>query len=131
MTQYGIYVHNTACVKYADAIVNGYKTIETRSKNVLKQLIGRDIAIIRTASGKKPVIIGYCRIAACRRCSENEFRKLFNNHCVPAGSKYDIKAGGYKYLYFLENCRPCRPQAVPENAKKHGRIFITYETGEK
>lgn len=41
---------------YAGLIVDGQKTIETRSKNMLGKLVGRTVAIVETGRGKVPMV---------------------------------------------------------------------------
>ena len=59
---YGIFVNENGCVPYAKAIVEGYKPIETRNRNMLAKCVGHNVAIIRTRRGKKPMIVGYATI---------------------------------------------------------------------
>lgn len=96
------YVHQTRHVPYADAIVDGYKVIETRSRNVLKDFVGERILIIRTQSGKPSEIIGSVTITSSQFCPASDFPGYFNQHCVPPGSRYDCHGRG-KWMYFLDD----------------------------
>ena len=58
----GIFVNSDGCVPYADAIVGGYKRIETRNRDMLRDLVGKKVAVIRTRRGKNPTIVGYVTI---------------------------------------------------------------------
>ena len=41
----GIFINEDG-VRYAEAIVDGRKKVETRSRNMLKSLVGDDVAIL-------------------------------------------------------------------------------------
>ena len=122
----GIFVNSTRAIDYAGAIVNGYKTIETRSRNTLKQLVNNPdpIAIIRTGRGKAQVI-GYAYIDGVFHCSKADFGKYDNMHLVPHGSRYDAGQHG-KYMYMLSGAEPCKPFELPDNAVRHGFSWCEY-----
>ena len=101
---FGIYVNESGCIPYADAIASGAKTIETRSRNVLKKLVGENVAIIKTKRGKSPVIVGHALITRVEWCSKEDFQSFFNQHLVPVGSQYDATEKG-KYLYYLHGAK--------------------------
>ena len=74
-----IFVNENGCIPYAAAIVNGYKPIETRSRNMLSALVGERIAIVRTKRGKRPTIVGYAnmtRYEFCPFCLFEMYRDL-------------------------------------------------------
>lgn len=122
---YGIYVENTAGIPYANSIVYGYKRIETRNRNTLKNLLEKRVAIIRKEKNKKPMVIGYVTIAYITHCTAEEFPLYFTFHCVPPGSKYDSGKNG-KYLYWLEQPEPCKPYTLPETRVMHGRAYCEF-----
>ena len=72
---YGIYVNENGCTPYAELIVKGIKTIETRSRDMLKPLVGERVAIVRTHRNKKPMVIGYATISAKFFCKADQFRE--------------------------------------------------------
>ena len=117
---YGIYVKNTRAIKYANAIVGNYKSIETRNKNTLKMLIGKRVAVITSG-----YIIGYVNIDSVKFCNQTEFRKLFVYHLVPPGSKYDSTKKG-KYCYYLSSPEKCTPYKLPSNAGRHGYSYCEF-----
>lgn len=85
-------------ISYADHIVDGKKTMETRNSHTLKPYVGRRMAIIKTGEGKAHAI-GEVTVGEPIEVDEEEFRKREHEHLVPKGSQYDIKPGGKKHLY--------------------------------
>lgn len=122
---YGIFVNENGKVPYAQAIVQGYKPIETRSRNMLKQLVGERVAIIRTKRGKKPTIVGYADITRWEFCPCTLFEMYRDLTLIPPGSAYDIKGRG-KYFYHMENAEECEPYELPQNAVRHGRSYAEF-----
>lgn len=115
---------------YVDAIIDGRKTFETRSRDTLGSLVGRTVLIAETGKNGKPVVkcealIGdpvevksYSKFDALRHCTR-----------VPEFSSHDWKDGTrVKYLYPLDNVEPVEPFTPPEGAR-HGRVWMEY-TGE-
>ena len=98
--------------RFTDKILEGLKTVETRNSRSLDSLIGQRVGIIRTGIGKA-TLVGYVTIAGVKEYgSVSEFRADHKAHMVDAGSAYDIKRGGKKYGYILENAVRCEPQVV-------------------
>jgi predicted transcriptional regulator len=93
----GINIRN-ADIAYADAIVDGIKTLESRETNSLKPYIGKRVAIVRTGKGKAKAI-GEATIGNPIVVDRLEFRNKYKEHLVVAGSLFDIKSGQVKYLY--------------------------------
>lgn len=101
-THIGINVRNTE-IPYADLIVDGIKTIETRDKPSLHSYIGKRIAIVRTGEGKA-VAIGEATIFGWSFIRDEwSFRSLARFHRVPKGTRFDIVDGQGKYLYHLRD----------------------------
>ena len=121
----GIFINEDGGIRYAEAIVKGYKSIETRRRNMLKQLIGDRVAVVRTRRGVSPMVIGYVDIVtACYHNAQwlDEHRDLT---LIPPGSKHDA-VGFSKWCYFLENAEPCDPFPLPEGAVRHGRSWCEF-----
>ena len=98
----GINVRNTD-VPFADLIVDGFKTIETRESKSLHPYVNKRVAIVRTGQGKafaigEVTITGYIWTK-----SEAIFDYLLNKHFVTKGSAFYIKESKGKYMYFLED----------------------------
>lgn len=121
----GIFVNENG-IRYADAIIKGYKVIETRNRDMLRSLVGKRVAIVRTKRGKLPMIVGYVDIVAKKFVSVEEFGDLFDMHLVPPGSYFDAKNKG-KWCYYLENPEKCDPFPLPTDAVRHGMSWCEYE----
>jgi hypothetical protein len=88
--------------RYADLIVDGQKTYESRETDSLRPYVGKRVAIVRTGEGQAKAI-GAVTIGEPIEVDEAGFRELESEHMVPAGSKFDIKPGQKKLLYPLTN----------------------------
>ena len=95
-------VDSEAGLDYAELIISGDKTYETRDSDSLRPYVGRRVGIARTGAGKAQAI-GSVEIGEPLVVSEEEFRSLQDQHMVPEGSAFDIKAGGQKFLYPVSN----------------------------
>lgn len=105
--------------------MQGYKTIETRNKNMLSECIGERVAVIRTRNGKNPIVIGYVDIIIATFCGKDEFPLHYDEHLIPPGSKYDVRGKG-KWFYWLENPDTCKPYPLPKDAVRHGRSWCEF-----
>jgi hypothetical protein len=96
----GINVKNDikAGVRYADDIVDGKKMYETRDTDSLRAYVGSRVAIVRTGEGAAKAI-GEVTLGEPLVVNEEQFNVMRDKHLVPAGSTFDIKPGGVKYLY--------------------------------
>ena len=122
---YGIFVNENGCVHYADLIVGGYKTIETRNRNMLKALVGERVAIVRTRRGKNPLVVGYADIAGAEFCPASKFEEFRDRTCIPQGSMYDVHGKG-KWFYHMANAERCDPYPLPADAARHGRSWCEF-----
>ena len=120
----GIFV-NSDGVKYAEAIVGGYKTIETRNRDMLRSLIGERVAVVRTGCKKKPTVIGYVHIDFALFLRRDEVAAASDRTLIPEGSKYDCTGRG-KWCYFLSEPQECEPYPLPDNAIRHGRSWCEF-----
>jgi len=121
----GIFVNSDGCVPYADAIVGGYKRIETRNRDMLRDLVGKKVAVIRTRRGKNPTIVGYVTIDSKAFANVKEFELVRQYTLIPPGSKYDVHGKG-KWLYSLRDAEQCEPYALPMDAVRHGRSWCEF-----
>ena len=109
---------------YAALIVDGHKTIETRSKNMLGKLVGRTVAIVETGRGKVPMVIGYVRIESARKETKETMDTLRDRTLVPKGSKYDT---GSRWCYYLTGAyRFPHAVSLPQDAVRHGRSWCEW-----
>lgn len=121
----GIFVNSDGCVPYADAIVDGVKTIETRNRNMLGHCVGERVAVVRTTRGKTPAIVGYVSIKRGVFVPEKLFGYFRKETLIPVGSKYDCHGKG-KWLYYLEEPQRCEPFSLPSDAVRHGRSWCEF-----
>jgi hypothetical protein len=98
-TQMGINVatDKSAGRRYADLIVDGKKTYESRASNSLKPYIGKRVSIVRTGEGPAKAI-GEVTVGEPIVVDEKQFRDMEHQHLVPKGSAFDITTGT-KHLY--------------------------------
>jgi len=123
----GIFVNQLSAsgVPYADAIVDGLKTIETRNRDMLSRLVGERVAVIRTRRGKNPTIVGYVTINSKSFVNAEQFDIIREFTLIPVGSKYDVHGRG-KWCYGLSNAKRCIPYALPKDAIRHGRSWCEF-----
>lgn len=119
-----VFINECGSLRYASRVADGIKTIETRSRDMLKNLIGERVAIVRTGRGPAQVI-GYVRIVNKVFCYRPFFQTLYPLHLVPPGSKHDCRGAG-KWCYILEGAEKCEPYSIPENAVRHGRVWCEF-----
>ena len=117
-----MYVSESGCIPYAAAIVGGYKTLETRNRDMLKALVGERVAVIRTRRGKPSAIVGAVDITGKQFVSAAGFRELFSEHLVQPGSKYDATGRG-KWCYSCAAPKACDPIPLPPETINHGRSW--------
>jgi len=94
----GLNVRNEAGFLFADWIVDGIKTIETRRKPNLDRLIGHRIKIIRTGQGKAQVIGEVTVTGSKQYTTKAEFEADYQQHLVQSGSQFDFDGGKVGYL---------------------------------
>ena len=90
-----------AGLRYADLIVDGQKTMESRNSDTLRPYVGKRVAIVRTGEGPAKAI-GEVTIGNPIVVGRGQFRNLEHRHLVPEGSAFDIKTAT-KHLYPLHN----------------------------
>ena len=128
---FGIFVNENGGVRYAEAIVKGYKPIETRNRNMLGALVGKRVAVIRTRRNKSPRIVGYATIEKAFFCPSDKFDMYRTMTLIPTGSTYDCKGKG-KWMYVMTNPIPCKPMLLrKESIIYHGRSYCELKDGIK
>ena len=86
-----------AGLSYADMIVDGQKTLESRNSDTLRPYVGKRVAIVRTGEGKAKAI-GEVTIGEPKVVNQKQFRAMEGDHLVPKGSRFDINTPT-KHLY--------------------------------
>jgi predicted transcriptional regulator len=99
----GINVNQDGNNKYADKIVDGKKTFETRDTDSLRPYVGQRVAIVKTGEGKAKAIGAVTIGEPILVTSRKDFDKYRNQTLVPKGSRFDIADDGVKYLYPMGN----------------------------
>ena len=130
---YGIFINEDE-YPFAHWIVQGDKTIETRTRNTLKRLLKKRVAIISTSRKHKPTIIGYATIYNWDRIPDFIWEEARKYTLIPKGSKYDTLVpirSKYatitgKWGYILTNPEECDPYELPSNAIRHGRSYAEF-----
>ena len=127
MTMKGIFVNETGGICYAKMLVQGYKTIETRNRNMLRHLVGERVAVIRTQRDQNPLVLGYITIESSSFCKADDFHRYDNQHCVPVGSRHDCQNGKGKWFYHVTDAETCQPYPLPHSAVRHGRSWAEWD----
>lgn len=100
-----IYVRQTKAIPYADDIISGIKTIETRNRNTLGRFVGQRVFIIKTCAGHKATVIGDVTITGAAYHTAQELDALRDQTMIPKDSKFDCKGNG-KWCYTLSDPTP-------------------------
>ena len=99
----GINVNQDGTNQYADKIVDGKKTLETRASDSLRPYVGKRVAIVRTGDGPAKAIGAVTIGEPIKVTTQKQFDQYRDQTLVPKDSKFDIAPGGVKYLYPVEN----------------------------
>jgi acyl-CoA thioesterase-1 len=86
-----------AGLRFADMIVDGHKTLESRNSDTLRPYVGKRVAIVRTGEGKAKAI-GEVTVGEPKVVNQKQFRAMEDEHLVPKGSRFDINTPT-KHLY--------------------------------
>lgn len=124
----GIFVNEQGGVPYALAIAKALKPLETRSRDMLRGLVGQTVAIIRTRRGKRPTVLGYAKIERSFFCPAGaEWEALREQTLIPPGSRYDAVGRG-RWCYVMSSAREdASPYPLPDNAVRHGRSWCEFD----
>ena len=121
-SMFGIYI-NCRSVPFVDMILSGEKVFETRSRDMLRPLVGRMVYLIETGKGV-PMVKGTARIDYSFPVTRF-FKRLRQDACI-VGTAYDVKPGQMKIFYRLSDVRPVQPFPVPANKVNHGRSYTEF-----
>lgn len=95
-----IYVNSSKIMPYADLIVKGIKSIETRNSDMLGNFVGQRVLVIRSTSGKKAEVVGSAFISKKEFITKAQLDKMRDLTMIPLGSKFDCYGMG-KWCYHL------------------------------
>lgn len=99
----GVNVNQDGENQYADKIVDGEKTLETRTSDSLRPYVGKRVAIVRTGDGPAKAIGAVTIGEPIKVTTQKQFDQYRDQTLIPKDSKFDIAPGQTKYLYPLEN----------------------------
>lgn len=111
---YAMYVHSTKAEPYAELIAAGAKTIETRTRDSLRQLVGHRVGIIRTRAGHPAELIGAVTVTTSYRTSRDQYEDRRDRTLIPVGSKYDPNGLDGKLCYELADAVQTEPVPLSE-----------------
>lgn len=115
---------NCSRFPFIDWIMHRRKLDETRTRNMLRALIGQRVYLAETGNGRP-----LCRCTAVIGepvpiRSRKDWDRLRPRHRVPVGSQYDWQPETtVKYLYPISDVWPCAP-FTPSEGIRHGRIWM-------
>ena len=101
---------------YASLIASGQKTYESRETRSLDPYVGKRVGLVRTGAGPAS-LVGYAEVGVPIEVNESTFNELRNEHLVPQGSTFDIKAGQTKFLYPMLSSESVTPQELPSSSR--------------
>lgn len=107
-------------------IISGLKIYETRSRDMLRSLVGQRVLLAETGRGGRPVVRCSAVIDHSVTCDRAGFDRLRHLTRVPKDSAYDWQpATRKKVLYRLTDVVAVAPFPVPEGPR-HGRVWMEY-----
>ena len=125
----GIFVHEDK-VPYAHLIARGNKLIETRTKRTLHSCLGERVAIIATAKGKRPMVVGYADVVWEEFFSADYLNAIRHATYIPVGDEFDryVERDGVKgkWCYYMGWASACTPFPLPDDAVRHGRAWCEF-----
>ena len=119
---------NCDLLPFLDQILNLDKILETRSRNMLRALIGQRVFLAETHRGKRPIIRGSAIIGhPIVTRSRDDWEQFRSMACIPSCCPYDWQPDTKaKYLYPLIGVEPVTPFSPPEGVR-HGRVWMEYQ----
>lgn len=124
--EWGFYV-NDKTQPFTDLILDGEKTIETRTRRTLSNLIGQRVGLVRSGKGKS-MLVGYVTIDGIKEyADEEEFNADRNAHRIAEDNEdYGWKDGKKKYGYILSNpVRLDEPQPITNKPTGRTKVSLT------
>lgn len=95
---YAIYIHDTKLEPYTELIMSRAKTIETRNRDSLRQLVGQRVGIIRTRAGHSAELVGAATITGKFFADSEYLDEIRDQTCIPTDSKYNNERGKWCYI---------------------------------
>lgn len=101
---------------FTDQILDGSKTIETRSAPTLHPYVGKKVGLVRTGKGKA-MLVGYVTIGEPKLyTTASSFDRDYKSHLVGKDSPFHISKTkkGSKWGYSLENVEKIEPRLLKD-----------------
>ena len=118
---------NSASAPFMADIGDLLKRLETRSRNMLRSLVGQRVILAETQQGGYLAMYTAVIRSARPVRSYDEWDALRPLHRVPVGNPFDWKEGDrVRWVYELSSLRRLRPFLVPEG-RRHGRTWMEYD----
>ena len=124
---YRVLFVNCSRVPFLDLFLANQKPWETRTRNMLRSLVGTRVMLAETGNGR-PLVRASARIGEPLVISSREEWELYRDRCgIPAGSQYDWQPWTRKkYLYPVTDVVACDPFLAPEGVR-HGYVYMDCE----
>ena len=116
---------------FCDSILYGFKTFETRTRNTLGCLVGKNCLFCETGTKKQPVSRFYATIDYVIRVDSKEQFEQYRKQCdIMPGSDYDWNNDTkVKYLYHLTDITGEDEYHMTFSKEhRHGRTWAEYWT---
>lgn len=120
---YAVYI-NCRRAPFLDLILSGSKLYETRSRDMLRRLVGQRVYLIETGTCPVPMVKASAVIASARSVPFSDVVARLSA-CID-GTPYDIKPDGAKVFYRLEDVQSVAPFPVPACRINHGRSYAEF-----
>ena len=120
---------NCSSAPFLDKIMNRQKIFETRSRNMLRSLVGQRVLLAETGKGKPPIV--RCSVIIRSGFPVESFHEwdMFRDYTqVRTDSPFEWSdTTKRKWLYELSDIRPVSP-FTPSEGLRHGRVWMEYHT---
>lgn len=118
---------NCHSVPFVRLIMGRTKLDETRTRDMLRAVVGRPVYVAETGNGPATVRCMVTFLPGREITSARDWKRNRNRHRVPVGSKYDWRAETRKkWAYEIADVIPVEPFTPPEGVR-HGRVWMEYD----
>lgn len=119
-------------LKTEDGKTTGNKTIETRFYDILPEMIGKWIPVVRTngkGGASNNAVLGYVKFSGSKYYADEEaFRADYDKHLVPNTSEFNVNGKQGKYGWIIEDVKKL-DEPVVVGANKPGRYLFEDVSG--
>lgn len=112
---------------FLDQIISGRKSFETRTRDMLRSLVGQRVLLAETGRGRPVVRCSALIEYSCVARSRAAWETVRNACCIPEGSVYDWQPDTkIKHLYWITDVVPVPVPFTPPEGVRHGRVWMEY-----